>query len=329
MAGEYLTGRVVHIDQPLSNMAINYRPAGFIGDQVFPVVSVQKQTDLFVIYEQADLYRAPDTKRSRGDEAKKISYRTSSDKYYADNYALATDVTLEDRINADPAFVSKLEAGRVMRVQDGLALDMDLRVSSLAFNSANAGSSAVVASGWTDHSNSNPLENIWTAMDNVQGASGYKPNSVLFGNDAWRHFRRNDRVADRAQNPPGNKGGPNVPAGGLLPSISQIKDMLEVERLVIGTAYHNTTEEGLAQALTPIWTDHVLVYYAPLNPSMEAPSFGYSFRWAAPGLPNMQVERHPFDTRKKIDTLEIGYYQDEKVTGAPLGFLLTNVNSDQ
>ena len=59
MAGEYLTGRVVHIDQPLSNMAINYRPSGFIGDQVFPVVSVQKQSDLYVIYEQADLYRAP------------------------------------------------------------------------------------------------------------------------------------------------------------------------------------------------------------------------------------------------------------------------------
>ena len=34
MAGEYLTGRVVHIDQPLSNVAINYRPSGFIGDQV-------------------------------------------------------------------------------------------------------------------------------------------------------------------------------------------------------------------------------------------------------------------------------------------------------
>ena len=38
----YLQGRAVHIDHHLSNVAINYRPAGFIADRIFPVVDMDR-----------------------------------------------------------------------------------------------------------------------------------------------------------------------------------------------------------------------------------------------------------------------------------------------
>ena len=41
----------------------------------------------------------------------------------------------------------------------------------------------------------------------------------------------------------------------------------------------------------------------------------------------MQVERHPYDSRTKTEDVEVGYYQDEKITGASYAFLLTAVNS--
>jgi hypothetical protein len=53
----------------------------------------------------------------------------------------------------------------------------------------------------------------------------------------------------------------------------------------------------------------------------------YSYRWAAGGLPNMQAERHPFDPKTKSEEVEVGYYQDEKITGSDYSFLLTAVNS--
>ena len=40
------TSRDMHIDVALSNMAIGYRPEGFIADMIFPLVQVQKQSDL-------------------------------------------------------------------------------------------------------------------------------------------------------------------------------------------------------------------------------------------------------------------------------------------
>ena len=80
--------------------------------------------------------------------------------------------------------------------------------------------------------------------------------------------------------------------------------------------------EAQAESLSKVWGENVLVYHAPSAPSMEEPSFMYSFRWNKPGLPNMTVERHPYDTKKKQDDVECGYYQDEKITGADLAFLL-------
>ena len=325
MAGQALSGRVVHIDQPLSNMAINYRMSGFIADMVFPVVPVGKQTDIYIKYDQADIFRREDTKRSRGTEAQKIMYRVSSDSYYAENYALKADVTLEDRSNADPIFVSNFEGGRVRRVMDGLQLDWELRVSSLTMNTANVGSNAAVDSSWADQTNANPITDVDLIINNVQDSTGYRPNRLLFGNKAWRNFRRNDNVKDAVL---GAGVGPNITGGGHWASTEEVARMLEVEKILVGGAYHNTAEEGIAQLLENMWPDSVLAYYTPDQPSVDEPSFGYSFRWSAPGLPNMNVERHPFESKTKVDEVEVGYYQAEKVTSAPLGFLLTNVNSN-
>ena len=322
----YLQGRGVHIDQHLSNMAINYRPAGFIADQIFPVVMVPKQSDKYVIFEQADLFRQENTKRARGAEANKIHSRVSSAGFYAENYALKADVTLEDRLNADPIFLNQFEEGRIRRVQDALLLDWEIRQAT-TMGSANVGTFAAVASAWTDYTagNTDPLGDVWTMVDNVETATGYRPNHVLFGGTAWRHFRRHANVIDKASSPTG----PNVSAGGHYPRRQQVEAMLEM-KVIVGNAWKNTAAEGIAQSLSSVWGANVWVYYAPENgnPSMEEPSAGYNFRWASPGLPNMQVERHPYDSRRHVDEVEIGYYQDEVLTATPLIAMVTAVDAN-
>ena len=55
--------RYLHIDQVLSQMAIGYRPEGFIADMIMPIVDVSKQSDLYVIWSRADRLRIHDTNR--------------------------------------------------------------------------------------------------------------------------------------------------------------------------------------------------------------------------------------------------------------------------
>jgi hypothetical protein len=315
----YLQGRAAHIDHHLSNVAINYRPAGFIADRIFPVVPVPKQSDTYVIFEQADLFRRENTARARGAEANKTHFRVSSAGFFCENFALKADVTIEDRANADPVFVRSFEEGRVMRLQDALFLDWEIRAASLITSGSNVGSYSAVHSAWTDHDNSDPLRDIWSAVDNVEIATGYRPNRVLFSGAAWRNFRRHTDVIDKATQPV-------ISGTGHYPSVAQVEELLEMSVLV-GNAWYNQGAEGQAINLRQVWNDHAIVYYAPDQPSMESPSFGYCFRWSGPDIPNMQVERHPYDSRRHCSEVEIGYYQDEVITAKPLGYLIANVTS--
>jgi len=316
------TGRDLHIDVALSNMAMGYRPANFIADMLFPTVQVDKQSNLFLVFDRADRTRVEDTTRAPGTLARRVTENIGSSSYFCKNYALAAAAVLEDKLNADAMHLATLINGKTTYLLDKLLMDWEFRVANLVCSGSNVGSYSAPTSNWAlgvNGTNGAPLANINTALDNVHGSTGMYPNNIAFGIDAWKSFRRDAVVRNLIF-------GTNN--GGGYPSTVQAANLLGVDRVIVGGAYQNTGQENVAESLSAVWKDKVLVYYAPPTPSTDRPSFGYSFRWAAPGLPNMQVERHPYDTRTKSEDIEIGYYQDEKVTGASYGFLLTNVNSN-
>ncbi len=307
----------IHIDKPLSEFAMGYRPEGFIADMIFPMVNVQKQSDLYVTFNRDDSLRRQDTKRSPGTEAKIVTRNVGSNTYYANNYALKAQVTIEDKVNADPIFYAGVIEGRAEFVMDHLLLDWEIRVAKQVTSGTNVGSYTAVTSGWGG-AGSAPLTNINTAIDNVHYANGVRPNRVVFGIEAWNTFRRHSTVRDLIF---------GVNNGGGYPNTAQVAQLLNVDQVLVGGSFQNTADEGVSESLSSIWQDNVLVYYVPPSPTIERPSFAYSIRWAAPGIPSMQVERLPYDARKKVEELEVGYYQDEVITGASYGFLLKSVNS--
>ena len=320
--GSKATGHDIHIDQNLTNVAINYKPANLIADQIAPIVSVGKQSDYYPVWNQCDILRVETATRARGTEANKITRGVSSGAYYAENYALKVDLALEDRENMDAAYVAELRNGRAQFLVGKMGLVWERRVSNQCTSGSNIGSYSACASAWTDYTagNSDPFSDIATALDVVQDTTGYRPNSILFGGTAWRHFRRHLGVIDLLW---GDTGAGRT----RLVSREMARQLFEVDRLLVGEAYANTAAEGQTQTLSSIWGDHVLVYYAPAAPSISEPSFMYSFRWSRPGLPNMTIERHPFDAKIKAEEIEIGVYQDEVITSSVLGYLFTNVTS--
>lgn len=311
------TSHDLHIDASLSQMALGYRPEGFIADMIFPVVNVAKQSDQYVEWSRADRLRIHDTKRAPATEAKRIYESVSSGTYFAKNYALKAPVPIEDFKNADPIYLDNLNTGKTQLVLDGLLLDWEVRQANQVNSGSNVGSYTAVASAWTG-SGADPLNDLNTMIDNVHYSTGIKPNRIVFGLQAWKPFRRHSTVRNLIF---------GVNNGGGYATLQSVADLLEVDKILVGGAFQNTAGEGLGESLSTIWGDHVLLYYAPMNPAKDRPSFGYAFRWSQPGLPNMQVERHPYDTKIKAQEVEVGYYQDEVITGASYGGLVTNVTS--
>lgn len=315
------TSHDIHLDQYQTAFAQGYRPEGFIADMILPVVPVPKQSDIYPIFKREDMLRQQKTTRAPGQEARIVTQSIGSGTFYCPNYALKYPVTIEDKANADPIWVQGLINKRTQFIMDHLLLDMEIRLANLVTSGSNVGSSSVVASGWLG-SGAAPLTDLDTGIDNVTYANGVSRSGikVVFGAKAWDSFRRHSTVRNLIF-------GTNN--GGGYPQVDQVKNLLNVGDVLIGGGFKNTAEMGIAESLTTIWSDYVLVAYVNPSADLERPSFGYMPRWSAPGISNMTVERHPYDARKKSEEVEIGYYQDELITGASYGFLFKQVNSSQ
>ena len=322
------TGRDLHVDQHLTDIAFGYRPKGLIADMIAPIVIVGKESNTYIKYNQAEALQAPDTLRSRGTAAKKITASVSSDRYAVVNYALAYGIPVEDRANMDAAYVRNLDIGATFRVLDGLGMDWEKRVCSKISSASNVATGFVPNSAWNagNTSNSNagdPIGAIYAAREQQNTlTAGYEPNSILFGWKAWNWFRRNYHARNFINGV--NNGGSHI-------TREQARSALELERLNVAGSFRSTNNEAQTAAFANNFpADAVLLYYAPLRASTEEPSFMYSFRWAAPELPApLTVERHAYDTKRKEDLIEAGYYQDEKITASTLGHLILGVGSAQ
>lgn len=310
----------LHINKPLSQMAITYRPVAAIGPDIAPVVSVPKQSDGYYIFEIADAFRIYDDLRAPEREANLITRSVSSDTFYCKGRALKEPISYLDMANADAAAMFANRQGAAEHVMDKLYLNWDYRVGSQVMSTSNVGSSSTVASAWNGAGD--PIGDIDTAIENVRLVTGYKPNSLLFGEKAWKSFSRNANVIDLVF-------GDSAVGSARVPGANNVKAIFDgMERVNVGAGLYNSAGENQTASLTEIYPDSVLAYYAPMSPDIRKPSFMYSFQWTMIKGYNWQVR--VFDTPKKDqEEVQVGYYQDEKITASVLGYLITNVNCSQ
>lgn len=311
----------VHVDKHLTNIVQDLvGEEMFIAPEVAPIVRVQKQTDMIMSWPQDDWYRQDDDKRSPGMEANLVGFDVTSLTYHAQNYALRGAIAIEDMANADPMMARTLREGKAKFVARKLMMNWEIRLKDQIFTSTGVGTSTTVASSFTDLTNSDPIGVIQKRMDEVHDIIGHRPNRILFGNLAWRYTSRNDKVIDKA-----NKTG--VTGGAKDASKEQVQALLGVDKILVGEQKYNLSQEGITKQLGDIWGDNILCYYAPPTPSLEEPSYMYSFRWMVPGVPDMRVEQLPYSARRKVNEFEVGYYQDERILTKELAGLITNVTS--
>jgi hypothetical protein len=312
------TGRDLHVDQLLTQVAINYQPTDMIADQIAPIVPVAKETDSYPIFNRGEVFAIENTTRSRGTQANRVTRSISSAQYVAKNYALAYDMPIEDRANMDPAFQFQTEAGQVRYLNDKLMLDYDRRVLALVRNNVNT--SFVPSSSWL--AGGDPISQVLQAMEQVKATTAQMPNSILFGWRAWNWFRRNTNVRNMIN---GTNNG-----GGLI-GREAAKGIFEVDRLLVAGAFYNPANEAQTATFSTVFPqDDVVVYFAPLTAAVDRPSYMYSFRWTAPELGSpMAAIRHEFASRERVDGIEVQYYQDEKITGVEYSARIAGVGSAQ
>lgn len=312
----FATGRELHVDVPLSEISIAYRPQNFIADKIAPVVGVTKQSNLFREWLRQDTLRIPDTHRAPRTVAKRIEWGVTTKAYFAKNYALGTDIPLEDLDNADNDI--DLIRNATEGVTNGLLMDYESRIAGVLTSTSNVGSSTTLSgtSQWTDDTNSTPVDDLETGKDAIHSTTGFEPNVLILGRAAYKALRRHPHILELLF-PHGS--------GGKFARAEQLAELFELDKVLIGNQINNTADEGVTASYSNIWGGDAVLLYVNPNPGLLVPSYMYSFRWTPsdfPGAFAVQRSRKEGAGEQNIEIIEAGYYQDEKVIAPELGYLI-------
>ncbi|HGJ5880617.1 MAG TPA: hypothetical protein ACHBZ9_16605 [Arsenophonus nasoniae] len=307
---DYLKGKRI-ADPVLTTVARGYKNAAFIGEQLFPMVMMEKEgakvptfgKGLFAVYE---------TQRAVGADSN-IMIREKQDAMdiVLDEHDLAAPV--DHREQAESMFNEEAKAAK--RATQGIALRRERYVAELAQDSKIYPKEAVkkltAATGW-GAKDSDPLKDIEAGMEVVRNNIGLRPNVITLGASVMALLRFHPALQAA------------IGANERKRITEEIlKDLFQVDSVLIGQP-RALSQDG--KTVSDLWADNVMLHYVsgPQAGSDSAdehePSFGYTFR--RQGMP--RVDRFDSAGGKVVNVRYTDIYK-VAVVGSDAGYLITNV----
>jgi hypothetical protein len=303
----------LHIDSALSNIAIGYKNGGYIADQIFPTVGVDKQSDYYFVWTKKFWFTNHVQFRGPGAAFAEGGLEVSKSQYSCKNKALAYPIAREQIANQDAAI--DLEKTGAEWLADQFALDREINCAATVFNTSNWTSTSTLTgtNQWSDYENSDPLGNAVTAIQTVQKLTGLKPNLCVMGATVFDKVRRHPDILDIYKYREKN-----------IVNEQQIADAFDVERVIVGRAIKDTGNEGAAMSGDYIWGDYCLFVYVPKSPGLRVASGGYTFVWKRDSGLTVEIDRFD-DGAKKRYLIRGEHSYDQKITGADCGYIYADL----
>jgi len=301
----------VHIDRALTNMSLQYKNEEFIWPMVMPVVKVGKRSDKYFKYDKDQRFRIVDDKIGPKGLANEVNLEVSTDNYSVADYALSDYVTGEEEANADSPLAPRADANDL--INELLELGAEKRVADIAFNAANYPvGNKVQLSGTSQFGGSadDPIGNILTGLD----ASFLRPNTIIFGNNVWTKFRQLPEILDAVKSSTRQQG-----SNGGIANRSEIAQLFDVDRVIVGRGRYNTAKEGQAASYTRLWGNHVAMLHVKPRPTIRSVTFGVTF------VETMKKTVRSFDEKRGLKGatyIKTGWNSDHKVIAADTGYFI-------
>jgi hypothetical protein len=300
-----------HSDAILTSISVAYmnNQTSYIADKVFPLIEVDKQSDKYYTYNKGDWMRDEAAKRAPASESAGGGYGVNTQSYMADVFAFHKDVDDQTRANTDNPLQPDREAA--LFVLQRMLLRRELQWVADFFTTGIWGTDSTPSSLWSDYTNSDPIEDIETGKQTILGVTGFLPNTLVVGYQAFRKLKHHPDVIDRFK---------YTSSSNITPEI--LARLFEIDRILVCNAIKNTGAEGATDAFSFINGKHALLCYVAPSPGLLTPSAGYTFAWkgVSDGL-GYSIGTTSFRIpEKRVDRIESQMAWDNKVVGADLGY---------
>lgn len=307
------TPQNVHENKILTNIAVAYMQdeTRFINDKIFPVVTVNKQSDKYFAYDKGDWFRDEAKRRPPATESVGSGYRLSTDVYFADVWALHKDVDDQTRANTDEPLDADRDATEF--VTRRLALSQEREFVRKYIGDGIWGTD-VDLSGMNyehlDNDSSDPIRYVDEAKDTVETTTGYTPNVLAMDIGTWRALKEHGDLIERYK---------YTQAGIMTPQL--VAPLFGVDNILIASGIVNTAPEGTADDFNRIHPNFMLLAYVPATAGIMRPSAGYTFAWTGYGGSNaygITISRFRLDLIR-ADRVEGELAYTHKVVAKDLG----------
>ena len=296
----------VHVNGPLTNISVAYRNKNYIAEQVFPIVPVQKKSDLYFVFPKQAWYRNRSKPRSPGTKFPRADYPLTTASYVCINDALSKEVTREEYENSDQPLRPMVTA--VNFVTDGLLLGLEKRVADIITASTNWASASTAGTLWSSDT-SDPWGNIDTCVNAVVSQIGNAPNTAVLSWDVWRHLRQHPDFLERVKY--------TRPGGRVEPE--DLRSWFGFEKVLIGMSIIDSAQEGATASMSYVWGNDFWCGYVAPSPALEEATAGYVFRWG-----DRTIETFHYN-EEKMDVVGGEWFTDEKITASDAGAGYYNV----
>lgn len=296
----------LHVDKLLSNVSVQYNNEEYIAQEVFPTVTVNKNSDLYRVYERD--WRIPETARAVGAEAREADFEFSNSSYRLKIHALKELVPDDDARNND---MGDLRTDTVEYLTDRILSRIELDTATLFTSTSwsNNVSLAAAAQFSQNTTTSNPIPVFDTAGTTIIRNSGKRPSYGILPRDGFIASKNHVSVLDRIKHT----------------SAELTQDMMaalfDLPELFVPIASHDTSAEGTTDAITSIFPDNAFVGWKPASAGMKTPSAGYHFMLAQPRV------RRWRDEPRKGEMIEVEVQIDQKVVASLAGYLIIDLTA--
>lgn len=323
------TAGSLHVDTILTEFSVGYVQSStkFVADRVFPLVSVQKQSDRYATYNQSDFQRDEVKVRLAGAEAARVGYRVShTNTYFADEYALEFAVDDRVRANQDAPYNVDEDAVKFLTQKMQIRRELDFVTKFLStaelWDGSSDGSNLISGTDFTAWSNaaSTPIEDVQRQMANVEKKTGFVPNKLVISRQVWFDLKQHPDIVDRVK---------YTSAQAVDSGI--VARLMGLDEILVASAIYSTNDESVTNSPNWIVKDNSLLVYAPASPGLMVPSGGYTFAWSGflAGANYGQVIERYREDKINSDVFRIRAAWDQKLITANAGVVFENCSTRQ
>ena len=326
-----ITPSDVHVNRPLTNISLAYMQdaSAFVASRIFPSVAVEKQSDLYFTYNRGDWNRDEMKLRAPATETAGGTYGIAQDSYYCHVYGVHRDLDDQIRANADVPLNLDREASEWV-TRKGLIFRERKWATDFFTNTAWTTVKTGVTTGpganqflrWDD-ALSEPVKDVKGWKSEMLGKTGFEPNVLVLGYDAYQKLTENDSIIDRI------KYG-QTPGAPAMVTKQALAALFEIQRIEVLSAIYNSAVEGAAEASGFIANSKAGgLFYVPASPGLMTPSAGYTFAWSGYAGANAEggrVSSYRMD-HIKSDRVELELAFAHKKVADDLGMFLDTVIS--